>query len=190
MAPDALLQAETSINSLPLIEKLTELRADERALRRELMERSICLPIADLVDPNELSKLHQNVDQLSAYLTALLERDKQLLLRLEQHCSLAASSAPVPNDTLFVEPEHQRAFADGCLQMAQFLGSKMHRIEAQLQVFTHYICLHCLIICVTFVRFLGGTSGPWTCNLTSRHCRRCCPSCRQRDRISIARPTR
>lgn len=123
-----------------------------RQLRGEWLQRVACLPVADLVEPAALHSLLQHAEQLSSYLQTVLANDRHMLLRLEQHCawapSVTASSASsaagssaraeiastLHESALFVEPEHQGEFADGCVRMAAFLGAQWRRVQTHLKV--------------------------------------------------------
>ena len=132
-------------------------------LRGEWLQRVACLPVADLVEPAALRSLLAQAEQLSAYLQTVLANDRHMLLRLEQHCAwapaVAASSSAASThalsaagsfavgasaraeiastlheSALFVEPEHQGEFADGCVRMAAFLGAQWRRVQTHLEV--------------------------------------------------------
>ena len=46
----------------------------------------------------------------------------------------AEVASTLHESTLFVEPEHQGEFADGCVRMAAFLGAQWRRVQTHLEV--------------------------------------------------------
>jgi hypothetical protein len=54
----------------------------------------------------------------------------------------AEIASTLHESALFVEPEHQGEFADGCVRMAAFLGAQWRRVQTHLEV----ICLFLILI--------------------------------------------